>query len=202
MSSPEEIQRIRLQYFLDFIRDKKDCRILDIGCQSGDLCHELTQNGHEAYGVDVVEELIAEAHRRFPQNNFKCADCENGLPFENNFFDVVWAGDIIEHIHFTDVFTNEINRVLKIGGFFVLSTPMHNRLKNIIISLCRFEKHFDPEFPHLRFYTLNSLKNVLEKRGFNIEEVRYIGRIKPLANSMFVISRKLEDRMVMSQHRF
>ena len=202
MSSPEEIQKIRLQYFLNFVKDKKNCKILDIGCQSGDLCHELTQIGHEAYGVDVVEELIAEAQRRFPDNNFKCADCEKDLPFENNFFDIVWAGDIIEHIHFTDVFVNEMNRVLKIGGFFVLSTPMHNRLKNVMISLYRFEKHFDPEFPHLRFYTLNSLKSVLEKRGFNIEGVKYIGRIKPLANSMFVISRKREDKMVMSQHRF
>ena len=166
MSPPDGIQKIRLQYFLDFVKDKKKCKILDIGCQSGNLCHDLAQIGHEAYGVDVMEELITEANRRFPENNFKCADCEKGLPFEDNFFDIVWAGDIIEHIHFTDVFINEMNRVLKIGGLFILSTPMHNKLKNVIISLCRFEKHFDPEFPHLRFYTLNSLKNVLEKLDF------------------------------------
>ena len=202
MTSPVEIQKIRLQYFLDFMRGKKDCRILDIGCQSGGLCHQLSLSGHEPYGVDVMEELISEARSSFPDIDFKCADSEKGLPFEDKYFDIVWAGDIIEHIHFTDVFVNEMNRVLKIGGHFVLSTPMHNRLKNIIISLYLFEKHFDPEFPHLRFYTLNSLKNVLQKRGFSIEEVKYIGRIKLLANSMFVISRKHEDKMVMSKHRF
>ena len=197
-----DIKRKRIQFFLDFIRDRKNCKILDIGCQNGAFCHELFLRGHKAYGVDVVEERISEARQQFPQINFECANSEQKLPFTNNFFDIVWAGDIIEHIHFTDSFINEINRVLRIGGFFVLSTPMHNRLKNVIISLCRFEKHFDPEFPHLRFYTLNSLENVLKKRGFNIEEVRYIGRIKLFANSMFVISRKQEDRMVMSQHRF
>ena len=202
MASPVEIQRIRLRYFLDFMRGKKICKVLDIGCQSGELCHKLVQTGHEAYGVDVVDELIEKARSSFPQITFECADSQKGLPFEDKYFDIVWAGDIIEHIHFTDVFVNEMNRVLKIGGHFVLSTPMHNRLKNIIISLYLFEKHFDPEFPHLRFYTLNSLKNVLQKRGFSIEEVKYIGRTRLLANSMFVVSRKHEDKIVMSKHRF
>lgn len=202
MSLPSGIQKKRMQCFIDFMKDKKSCRILDIGCQGGDLCHDLSQNGHEAYGVDVVEKLIAQARSRYSQCYFECADCEKGLPFANNFFDIIWAGDIIEHIHFTDIFVNEMNRILKIGGFFVVSTPMHNRLKNLIISLCYFEKHYNPEFPHLRFYTLNSLKNVLEKRGFKIEMVNYIGRIRYIANSMFVISRKREDKMVMSQNRF
>ena len=73
MSSPEEIQKIRMQYFLDFMKDKENCKILDIGCQSGDLCHSLSQQGHEAYGVDVVEELVKEARRRFPDNIFECS---------------------------------------------------------------------------------------------------------------------------------
>lgn len=80
----------------------------------------------------------------------------------------MWAGDVVEHICNTDIFVNEINRVLKIGGLFALSTPTHNRIKNFAIALFRFEKHFDPEFPHYRFYTPKSLKNVLEKRGFRI----------------------------------
>ena len=75
--------------------------------------------------------------------------------------DIVWAGDIIEHIRFTGIFVNEINRILKVGGLFVVTT-MHNRLKNVFISLLNFERHFDPEFPHLRFFTLRSLRNLLE----------------------------------------
>ena len=201
-SSTPDIQQERMEYFLDFIRDKKDCRVLDIGCQSGSLCHQLKQCGHEPYGVDIVEELIQKARGTYPQITFECVDCEKGIPFDDNFFDVVWAGDVIEHICFTDVFVNEINRILKIGGLFVLTTPMHNRLKNVIISLYNFEKHFDPEFPHLRFYTLKSLQTVLEKRGFRIESVQYIGRISPLAKSMFVVCEKKENKQLLSEHRF
>ncbi|GAG07765.1 unnamed protein product, partial [marine sediment metagenome] len=129
-------------------------------------------------------------------------DCEKHLPFDDKFFDIVWAGDVIEHIRFTDVFVNEINRVLKLGGIFVLSTPMHNRFKNVLISLCNFEKHFDPEFPHLRFYSLRSLTSTLEKRGFEIVSVNYIGRIRPIASSMFVLSRKVEDKEMACTHRY
>ena len=59
-----------------------------------------------------------------------------------------------------------------------------------MIAIFRFEKHFDPEFPHYRFYTLKSLKNVLEKRGFRIIKVKYVGRTWPLSNNMFVIAEK------------
>lgn len=196
------IQEKRMGALLNFLRNQKSCRVLDIGCQNGFLCNQLMQLGHEPYGIDIVADLVAEASSKYPAINFKLANCEKKLPFEDKFFDVVWAGDVIEHIRFTDVFLNEVNRVLKKGGQFVLTTPMHNRLKNLIIALYNFEKHFDPEFPHFRFYTVKSLKSVLEKRGFLIEKIKYIGRIASLAKSMFVISRKKKDKHHLSEHRF
>lgn len=188
--------------FLAFMESKRSCRVLEVGCQSGILCHDLMQRGHEPCGMDVVEELIADARIKYPQIRFELGNCEKEFPFDDKYFDVVWAGDIIEHIHHTDTFVNEINRVLKIGGLFILTTPMHNKLKNLLICLCKFEKHFDPEFPHLRFYTLKSLRRVLQERGFRIITRKYIGRIPLLANSLFVVAEKKENRAVLSKHRF
>lgn len=202
MVSTIEIQKKRIEFFLDFLKDQKGCKVLDVGSQNGILCHQLLQRGYEPYGIDIVEELIGKSRSEYPQISFQLTDCEQKLPFDEGFFDVVWAGDIIEHIRFTDVFINEVNRVLKIGGFFVLTTPMHNRLKNLIIALYNFERHFNPEFPHLRFYTLKSLQSVLEKRGFCIKFVKYIGRIAPLANSMCVVAEKKENKKLSSEHRF
>ncbi len=202
MVDVEAIKKKRTQLLLELMKRKGNARVLDVGCQSGELCRQLLQLRHEPYGIEIVEELIDTAKARYPQIKFELADCEKHMLFADKFFDVVWAGDVIEHIRFTDVFVNEINRVLKRGGIFFLSTPMHNMIKNVLISLYNFEKHFDPEFPHLRFYSVRSLTSTLEKRGFEIVSVNYIGRIRPIASSMFVLSRKVEDKEVASTHRY
>lgn len=198
-----DIQKQRIEHFLGYIKGiRQGSKILDIGCQRGDLCSTLKRLGHEPYGVEVVEDLLEDAQREYPSLNFRLADCETSIPFEDEFLDIAWAGDVIEHIRFTDVFINEINRVLKKGGLFILTTPMHNCLKNLIIAIRDFEKHFDPEFPHLRFYTVKSLKSVLEKRGFKLKTVNYIGRIPPIANTIFAVAQKEENKKVLSKHRF
>jgi len=166
----EKVQRMRIKTLIEFLKNLKNekikGRLLDIGCQEGEITWMLHKEGFEAHGVDINYKQIEKAKQKYPQIEFKQADCGNKIPFPNNFFDVVWAGDVIEHICNTDIFINEVNRVLKKGGLFILSIPTHNRTKNVIIAFFRFEKHFDPEFPHYRFYTLKSLRKVLEKRGF------------------------------------
>lgn len=203
MLSAGDIQEKRYSCFLDFMRDQnKGSKILDIGSQRGVLCAHLEELGHDPYGVEVMEELVKSSRSEYPSLNFQFADCEKMIPFEDGFFDIVWAGDVIEHVRFTDVFINEINRVLKKDGLFVLTTPMHNCLKNIIIALCNFEKHFDPEFPHIRFYTHKSLKSVLEKRGFKLTTIIHIGRVTPIANTIFAVAQKEENKTVLSKYRF
>lgn len=79
---------------------------------------------------------------------------------------------------------------------------MHNLIKNIGIILFRFEKHFDPEFPHYRFYTVKSLQNILCKGGFNILKIKYIGRFRPISNNMLFIAQKNVNRRFHSQYHY
>jgi 2-polyprenyl-3-methyl-5-hydroxy-6-metoxy-1,4-benzoquinol methylase len=164
--------------------------ILDIGCQSGDLCTHLERLGHEPHGIEILTESVEAARAKYPSIDFRLADCEREIPYESNTFDLVWAGEVIEHIGHTGVFISEINRVLKPRGQLVLTTPLHALIKNVYIALFRFEKHFDPEFSHYRFYTKRTLCKALEKRGFKVLQVRYIGRIPIVANCMWVVAEK------------
>ena len=195
-------QRRRYRVFLPFLQGLKASNILDIGCLTGDSCYLIQQSGHKVFGVDIDTGCVELAKTKYPMLNIQWGDCEKRIPFEDKFFDLVWAGDVIEHIRFTDVFINEINRVLKVGGLFVLTTPMHNRIKNLLISIANFEKHFNPEFSHYRFYTKKSLKNVLEMRGFCIRSIKDIGRIPPIAETMYAIAEKVEDKMVKGEHPY
>ena len=151
----EKVQRMRIKTLIEFLKNEKiKGRLLDIGCQEEEITWMLHKEGFEAHGVDINYKQIKKAKQKYPQIEFKQANCGNKIPFPNNLFDVVWAGDVIEHICNTDIFINEVSRVLKIIVLFI------------------FEKHFDPEFPHYKFYTLKSLRKELEKRGFRINRVK------------------------------
>lgn len=199
----ENIQKIRQNTLINFIREKKlNGTLLDIGCQDGKMSSIISEEGFKVYGIDIDDSLIEKATERFPEINFKCVDCGKELPFPNDFFDIVWAGDVIEHITDTDIFVNEINRILKKDGLFIMSTPYHGLIKNILIAVLNFEGHFNPEFPHYKFFTIKSLKNILEKRGFSIFTVNYIGRFRPISNNMFVVCQKITDKKVYFNYRY
>ncbi|HVB56382.1 MAG TPA: class I SAM-dependent methyltransferase [Candidatus Acidoferrales bacterium] len=149
-NEPHSINEKRVQRTLKFITGlEAKMKILDIGCQSGDFCNDLQRLGHEPYGIEISSESVDEARRKHARIPFVVGNCEQEIPFPDGSFDVVWAGEVIEHIGHTDVFVNEVNRVLKVGGHFILSTPMHNRLKNLFVVLFKFEKHFNPGVPTL-----------------------------------------------------
>ncbi len=52
------------------------------------------------------------------------ASAEN-LPFRDQTFNLVFAGEVLEHLNAPARALNEWTRVLRIGGTLCLSTPMH-----------------------------------------------------------------------------
>ena len=67
---------------------------------------------------------------------------------------------MIEHVYDTEQFVTEIARVLAPGGFFFITTPFHGYVKNFILALIGFDKHFDVTGPHIRFFSDRALHNL------------------------------------------
>ncbi len=202
MTDSWHIRNVRSNFVKDYLQKSKKGKVLDVGCQSGGFCGDLFKLGFEPHGVEIIPTMIDAARQNYSNIDFRLCDCEKEMPYPDNYFDYVWAGDVIEHLRFVDVFLNESNRVLKTGGKLILSTPMHNTIKNIFIALFRFEEHYDPEFPHLKFFTLKSLKEQLSKRSFEILTVKYFGRISVVANTMLVIANKKADASFHNQYQY
>jgi len=101
--------------FQDF-RGKK---VLEIGCGSGIDSVEFARNGAEVYAVDMTDKAIKHTKKLFKELNLKGeiskADATN-LPFQNNFFDLVYSYGVLHHIPVVEKALDEIHRVLKPKG--------------------------------------------------------------------------------------
>ncbi len=107
--------------------DLKDKRILDWGCGPGRIIRhfpELVGNGCSYYGTDYNARSIAWCSENLPEIEFNNNTLEAKLPYEDNFFDVIYGISIFTHLSATmhDEWYGELYRVLKPGGIMMLTT--------------------------------------------------------------------------------
>lgn len=107
--------------FDDYIRQNDN--VLDLGCGNGRFYDDIRGKGADYWGVDPSEKLIAIAKDNYPEADFLVAEAFN-LPFESDFFDIVYSIAVLHHIPGTDLrqqFLLEAKRVLKTDGYLVLT---------------------------------------------------------------------------------
>ena len=99
-------------------------RLLDIGCGDGKYAVAFKEsfNIKELYGIDIGGKAL-EVGSNLGINMSKTDLNEDRLPYDNDYFDFVFAGEIIEHLLSPDNLLAEVNRVLKDDGYFALTTP-------------------------------------------------------------------------------
>ncbi len=128
-------------------------RVLEIGTGSGYGVEVIAPNATEFVTIDKNIPPIDLA--QFP--NVKFRNCAvPPLPFEAESFDYVISFQVIEHIKDDKKFVAEVQRVLKRGGRFIVSTP------NIKMSLTR-----NPW--HVREYTKEEFSALLAPHFSRIE---------------------------------
>lgn len=163
---------VRSAFLVDHV--KPGDRVLDVGCGEGQFTTELARMGAQVLGVDVAEEPLRRARLRDPALQLQLV--ADGEPWElaDASFDVVWAGEVIEHVADTAVWLSELRRVLRSGGSLLLSTPAYGRLRLMSLALSKraFARHFDPLGDHLRFYSRQTLTQLIGEFGFERVRVR------------------------------
>jgi SAM-dependent methyltransferase len=79
-------------------RPRSGTVLLDLGCGAGGFCRLAADAGADATGVDASPAMIEIARQRVPEGRFHVGDMQ-GLPFDENAFDVVTA---FNSLQFTD----------------------------------------------------------------------------------------------------
>jgi len=173
----------------------KNAKFLDLGCDDGKLSNILGRKiGTENIsGVEIVESRIEQAVKNgLEVYNF---DLNKKFHLEDNSFDVVHANQVIEHLYDSDNFLSEIHRVLRPGGYAIISTENASSWCNVfasimgwqIFSLTNFSNkkmaignplalHRGEEIDlkswnHVRIYNIRGLKEYCEIFGFTVEKI-------------------------------
>jgi SAM-dependent methyltransferase len=137
------------------------CRILEIGCSSGQFLSQLRRHGcRNIMGIDISEKAVKLCQASgLPA---KVMDAQQ-LDFPDGCFDLITASDILEHLADEKRALQEWRRVLKPGGRLVVFVPAFMFL---------WSKHDVVNKHHWR-YRLDELKKTLAENGFNIERSSY-----------------------------
>lgn len=141
-----------------------DC-CLDAGCGEGYGTKLLSSAAKKIIGIDIDKKIIEKASKKYAGNNcaYQLYDGKT-ISFADNYFDLIVSFHAIEHIKDDTGFLDEICRVLKSNGLFIITTPNKTiRLAGNMPSWNVF---------HIREYTPDELKRLLTKR---FKEVAILG---------------------------
>jgi 2-polyprenyl-3-methyl-5-hydroxy-6-metoxy-1,4-benzoquinol methylase len=152
-------------------------RVLDLGCGDGTFAAALVSAGARVTAADVARAALERAAGRAPEATLAPLREGAPLPFEEDAFDLVWAGEVLEHVADVAGLLAEVRRVLRWGGTLLVTTPNQPRLAVAWEALRGrpLEERLDPRADHLRFFTARTLRAMLEAGGFAEVAVRATG---------------------------
>jgi ubiquinone/menaquinone biosynthesis C-methylase UbiE len=163
--------RFKTRIIRKLIKDCKKGKLLDVGCGSGYILSQIENYFQEAFGIDMSAEAL-DFGRRFTDAKLMLANAEK-LPFDDSTFDCVVSTDAFEHIPDDLAAVKEVWRVLKEKGSFIVYSPTQCGLlsKTKLVDL-----YHTSETSYLldqRYYTKQSLKNIIEKAGLKVNYIGY-----------------------------
>ncbi len=169
-----DFQESRLKKCIKIISDIPAGTMLDIGCTHGDWGLFWKNQGWKVFGVDVNSQNV-QASKNAGLDATVC-DCNaEKLPFADQSFDFIFAGEVIEHLIDTDGFIKDIYRCLIPGGKAIITTPnlasFENRMRLLFGIYPIWVDYSLKGSGHVRAYTPRVLKKQLNQNGFKVKKL-------------------------------
>lgn len=165
-------------------------RVLELGCymQITPLLQRLCGYSEVRGGYFGTPGRVDRKTMQFPDGEFACfVDHFNAerdpFPYPDEHFDLVIAGEIIEHMTYDPMhLLVESRRVLRDGGYLIVTTPNTASIASVAKALngrdnpqiyCKYTRPqpgAEPEIGHVREYTAHELQEVVKCAGFELVE--------------------------------
>lgn len=145
--------------------------VLEAGVGQGVVLKNIQKRGGERInsltGIDLSDRLIAMARNLVPEAKILKADIEQ-MPFPNDSFDFVVMVDTFQYLLDFDKTLQEVKRVLRPGGKFIVTVP--NKKWILFNRYIKARKNIQPVEDH--FFDFKEMKQLLEEGGFKIMDYR------------------------------
>jgi SAM-dependent methyltransferase len=171
-----------------FLKPSRSVKILEGGCGKGQYVFSLDHCGYDAYGVDFAKNTVDKVNKNFTQLNIKLSDIRQ-IDFPDNFFDAYWSLGVIEHFYegYLEIL-DEMNRVLKPGGYVFVTFPYMSPLRKLRAKLGRYPEFQKERLDLSKFFQfaldVKRVQKDFSKKGFRIVYKRPFDGIKGLKDEL------------------
>lgn len=163
----ESFRKIEIDIVKRFIKEEnpEDKIIVDLGAGENPVTDGI--NCRKRIKVDISEKSKPDI----------ICDLNKNIPIHDSSVDIVVACQVIEHIYYGKSFVNEVKRILKANGVFILTTPNICSLKyRIAFLLGKIPSHAakadmfyeDERFGHIRDFNFEEIEKLLNMFDFRI----------------------------------
>lgn len=158
-------------------------RVLEFGAGSGVFVPSLSKNFKEVYLEDLKIDSLNYIKEKYDLKNLIIRKSKGGtnendmsmtkgnikLRYPEEFFDIIFVGDVLEHFHDSMPLQQEFKRILKMGGCLIVSGPTENFIYKVSRRLIFW--YWEKKQDH--FSNIKQIMNLSEKI-FSLEEVNVV----------------------------
>ena len=166
---------------VDLLDPRPGERILDVGCGTGHLTHEIRQRAAKVVGIDSSPRMIQEARATYPEIEFVQADA-SAFTFKEPF-DAIFSNAALHWVEDAEGAVGCMSAVLRPGGRFVIEMGGRGNIRLLIEALFKALRTFGCENPRHRWFfpSIGEYASMLERH-----------RLEPVSMQLFDRPTKLE----------
>ncbi len=154
----------RIERYLDVPKEKK---LFEIGCAYGFFLQVAGERFGKVSGIDIADDAVKYASEELSLEAY----AGDYLAFQDkDVYDIICMWDTIEHLSAPDKYIEKAHKCLKQGGLLCITTGDIGSI-NAKIRGAKWRQIHPPT--HLHYFSKETLKNLLEKKGFQVLEVSY-----------------------------
>jgi SAM-dependent methyltransferase len=193
--------------------------LLDLGCSDGSLTVEIAKvvGASETYCVDIDVNALGVASAR-GLKTFVADLSRDRIPLPDNSVDLAVSLEVIQFLLNPDNMLREVRRVLREGGYLLITTPNLASWVNRLVMLLGYQPYncevsaeilagvpwrgrtFAKPGGHIRPFTLRALKELLTYHGFKVIAVKGAPGVEPrelrLLDSILSLKPSLARRLI------